>query len=579
MKKLLSVLCGAALLMLASCSNGAFLADEVAESASRAVLSGSNGSVTVNNMNGNSMTVTYSPGRQLNYARLYVSEGNGTGLVLANAEMSYSGGKYTYTFSNGTFYNGAKVYICVLANNGGEYCVPQGNLAQSTSWASFTYGDNSGSSSSNSGSSSDITSGATYKITAKCSGKALDVAEWSTTPGTNIHQWGWGGDQANQKWILTSTGDGYYTIVSVHSGFCLDVQDWSTATGANVLQWHNNKQANQKWAITKLNDGYYKIINQHSGKALDVSGSSTADGANVQQWDWNDSGAQHWKLEKLSGTSSNTNNNNNNNNSGSSSVGAGQTSFVAANPSNAGSFTKLVWSDEFEGNSLNMENWKYDTGNGGWGNAELENYTNGSNVSVSGGLLTITADNNLNSARIKTQDKKYFKYGKVEARIKCDQGTGSWPAFWMLGQNMSNGVGWPYCGEIDIMEHANWDGFIYNTCHWNANGQSTSTGYSHASWGQTTNNNYWNVINNFNFSDWHTYSITWTSSHIAFYVDGIETMGMDIGNASNGTDCFNNSFFILLNFAMGGQFTGIYNRNQFSNLPWHMYVDYVRVYQ
>jgi beta-glucanase (GH16 family) len=226
---------------------------------------------------------------------------------------------------------------------------------------------------------------------------------------------------------------------------------------------------------------------------------------------------------------------------------------------------------------LKSENWVYDTGAGGWGNSELQTYTNGGNVSVSGGAMKIEARSDLTSTRIKSAGRKTFKYGKIESRIKCSQGVGSWPAFWMLGTGAN--YQWPYCGEIDIMEHANYDNFVYQTCHWNSNGSNTWTPYAHAYWGQTSNNNYWNVISNLDVSQWHTYGIEWTSSIIKFFVDGIQVMACDIGNASIGTDAFNNEFYFIYNFAMGGQFTGIYDRNQFSNMPWAMYVDYVRVYQ
>jgi len=235
----------------------------------------------------------------------------------------------------------------------------------------------------------------------------------------------------------------------------------------------------------------------------------------------------------------------------------------------------LVWSDEFEGTTIKTNNWCFDTGAGGWGNNELETYTT-DNAVVHGGVLDITADSSLRSARIKSKGLKTFKYGKIEARIKSSQGTGSWPAFWMLGTSSDN---WPYQGEMDIMEHVNSDTFTYQTCHWNTNGISTSTTYSHGSWGQTTNNNYWNNIASINVAEWHVYAIEWTSTLIKFYVDGTEVMEMSIGDSSSGTDAFNYPFYIIFNFAMGGQFPGIYNSSGFTGIPWHMYVDYVRVYQ
>ena len=290
MKKFFSLVCMAVLLLCTACDSSLTLVENSAD-VSRAVVSGSNGTVTVSDMSNGNMKVTYNAGSQKNFARLYVSEGNGMGLVLANADMQYSNGVYTYTLNHPTFNSGAKVYFCVLVNDGGEKCVPQGNLADASSWASVSYGDNS----TGGGSSSDIVSGGKYKITAKCSGKAVDVSDVSTNPSANVHQWDYVGGE-NQHWILDVTNDGYYTITAAHSGLCLDVQDWSTAAGGNVLQWHNNQQANQKWKFEKLDDGYYKITNQHSGKVLDVSGASVDNGANIQQWDWNGSDAQRWSV-------------------------------------------------------------------------------------------------------------------------------------------------------------------------------------------------------------------------------------------------------------------------------------------
>ena len=143
-----------------------------------------------------------------------------------------------------------------------------------------------------------------YTIVAKCSNKALDVAEWSTTHGTNIHQWGLGDNQANQQWRFEDAGDGYVAIVSAHSGFCLDVDWGKTEDGVNVLQYDNNKTANQLWKLEAQGNGYYKITNKNSGKVLDVSAASTEDGANVQQWTWNGSDAQLWKVEKVGSSSS-----------------------------------------------------------------------------------------------------------------------------------------------------------------------------------------------------------------------------------------------------------------------------------
>jgi len=148
--------------------------------------------------------------------------------------------------------------------------------------------------------SSGLVSGATYKITAKCSGKALDNDNWQTTAGSNVHQWEYGNNQANQQWILTQNSDGSWLIVNAHSGLALDAAGWGTSDGTNVFQWTICGNQNQHWNIYKEGD-YYKILNAYSKLALDVSSASKDNGANVQTWTWNGSDAQLWKLEKLSG--------------------------------------------------------------------------------------------------------------------------------------------------------------------------------------------------------------------------------------------------------------------------------------
>lgn len=145
---------------------------------------------------------------------------------------------------------------------------------------------------------SGLVSGATYKISAKCSGKSLDNDNWSTTPGTNVHQWAYGNDQANQQWILTQNADSTWIITNAYSKLVLDAADWGKTDGTNVIQWNNAGNKNQHWNITK-EGSYYKVINAYSGLALDVSAASADDGANVQTWTWNGSDAQLWQFVKL----------------------------------------------------------------------------------------------------------------------------------------------------------------------------------------------------------------------------------------------------------------------------------------
>jgi beta-glucanase (GH16 family) len=227
---------------------------------------------------------------------------------------------------------------------------------------------------------------------------------------------------------------------------------------------------------------------------------------------------------------------------------------------------QLVWQDEFT-NGISSD-WVFETGNGsgGWGNSELE-YYRAENATVENGQLVITAKQesfggyNYTSTRMKTQGKKSWKYGKIEARIKMPAFQGIWPAFWMLGDNISS-VGWPSCGELDIMEHINSENINYGTAHWSdPNGQ-------HASYGGNTA---------VTVTDYHNYSIEWDANYIRWFVDGVKYHEIFIGGGINGTSEFQNNFFILLNMAVGGNWPGFTIDN--NGFPAKMYVDYVRVYQ
>ncbi len=228
----------------------------------------------------------------------------------------------------------------------------------------------------------------------------------------------------------------------------------------------------------------------------------------------------------------------------------------------------LVWSDEFDNNELNLNKWTYDLGQGdwGWGNNELQFYTNNSaNINVDSGYLHIIAKSqqfagaNYTSARIKTKDLYEFTYGKVEARIKIPYGQGFWPAFWMLGSNIDD-VSWPYCGEIDIMEHVNNENVIHGTHHYDNNGH--------------------NYIGNSvvcDASEFQVYSIEWTPYSIKWYLNGSIYFQNSIDPSSVSKEEFHSPFFLLLNLAVGGLWPG--NPDSSTNFPGIMMVDYVRVYQ
>ena len=242
---------------------------------------------------------------------------------------------------------------------------------------------------------------------------------------------------------------------------------------------------------------------------------------------------------------------------------------------------KLVWSDEFNGTTLDQTKWSFETGNnGGWGNSESEYYTDGTqNCSVQNGLLYITAQKqsyggyDYTSVRIKTQNKFSFEFGKVEARMKLPYGKGIWPAFWLLGDNISS-VGWPSCGENDIMEmiggsggtgatgSALSDSTVYGTLHWYQNGNASAGGKYSLGSGKFSD-------------DFHLFGVIWTSNNIQFYVDS--TIYFQVNTSPSAMSAFRSRFFIILNIAVGGVWPGYPDST--TVFPQTMQIDYVRIYQ
>ncbi|BDU24669.1 glycoside hydrolase family 16 protein [Flavobacterium sp. GSB-24] len=227
---------------------------------------------------------------------------------------------------------------------------------------------------------------------------------------------------------------------------------------------------------------------------------------------------------------------------------------------------KVIWSDEFNvDGSPDSSKWGYNTGTGdGWGNNELEYYTNRSeNVKIENGTLKITAikENYLGSqytsTRMLTKGKFSFKYGRAEVRAKLPVGGGTWPAFWLLGDNIDT-VGWPACGEIDILESVgNTPNVIHSSLH--------SPGRS----GNTPDTKTTTAANS--TTEFHIYAAEWSAESIKFYVD--DNLFYTYKNSS--TTPFNQKFFIILNLAMGGNFGGAVDPN-FTSATFE--VDYVRVY-
>jgi beta-glucanase (GH16 family) len=269
------------------------------------------------------------------------------------------------------------------------------------------------------------------------------------------------------------------------------------------------------------------------------------------------------------------------------SLGALIAGLLACFPGVTRAAWQLVWSDEFnqpDGSSPNPTNWTFETGNnGGWGNNELEYYTSRTNnARIENGQLVITAiqesfgGQNYTSARMKTQGLQSWTYGRMEASIKIPRGQGLWPAFWMLGTNIGPpGVGWPTCGEIDIME---------NIGKTNNNEQAKAYGTIHGPQGGGDYNGGAGVGGTYTLpgggalaDNFHLYAIEWTTNQIKWFVDSNLYFTATPASLPGGsTWVFTAPQFILLNVAVGGNFPG--NPSNYTVFPQQMLVDYVRVY-
>lgn len=235
-------------------------------------------------------------------------------------------------------------------------------------------------------------------------------------------------------------------------------------------------------------------------------------------------------------------------------------------------FTNLVWSDEFDINGLPEDSkWDYDigTGSNGWGNNELQYYTKRTeNVIVEDGVLKIIAKkenyggSSYTSTRLKTQGKYDFKYGRIDVKAKLPGGDGTWPAIWMLGSNIET-VGWPACGEIDIMEYSG-----YNP------GRVQSAIHNNSSYGATVNYRVKTLENE--TTEYHIYSMIWSEDQISFLIDDERFYTYKPVSKYDANWPFDKNQFLLLNVAMGGTLGGEIDPNFTSST---MEIDYVRIYQ
>lgn len=237
-----------------------------------------------------------------------------------------------------------------------------------------------------------------------------------------------------------------------------------------------------------------------------------------------------------------------------------------------GQYTELKWSDEFDGGTLDQTKWSYELGGWGWGNNELQNYTNSSeNSFISNGNLVIQArrqqsgSNGYTSARIVTKGKQNFQFGRIDVRAKIPKGKGVWPAIWMLGADIDQ-VNWPKCGEIDIMElKGSRPTELISTMHF-ANSAGNRELKSH--------------VQNLTFdlsADYHIYSVVRSKDMTRFYLDGNPQPYFTFTDKTGSPYPFNNPFFMILNVAVGGDFDG--NPDASTVFPQQMQVDYVRYYQ
>lgn len=248
----------------------------------------------------------------------------------------------------------------------------------------------------------------------------------------------------------------------------------------------------------------------------------------------------------------------------------------------------LVWSDEFANTtSANAQPnpliWTYDTGAGGWGNAELENYcawnssvspcdpTNPNSYVGTDGYLHIVATQpaagGYNSARMKTEGLFSFQYGRIEASMKLPEGSGLWPAFWLLGANI-NMVPWPACGELDVMEHIDGSNPANEGYDWvqgSIHGTSLNDGTQYHPTG-------------FSATDWHTYGMIWSKGQIEYYIDDPSNIYATFTSTSEaGVWPFDaGPQFIIMNLAVGGNWPG--SPDGTAVFPAQIQVDYVRIY-
>ncbi|MGA0846867.1 MAG: family 16 glycosylhydrolase, partial [Luteolibacter sp.] len=243
-------------------------------------------------------------------------------------------------------------------------------------------------------------------------------------------------------------------------------------------------------------------------------------------------------------------------------------------PAQGPSGWSLIWSDEFnqaDGTLPDPTKWNYDVGGWGWGNNEIQYYTERpQNARVLSGMLLIEArretfgGRNHTSARLLTKGKHQWTYGRFEARIKVPRGAGLWPAFWMLGSEIDQ-VGWPNCGEIDIMEHVGrLPDEVFGTVH--------GPGYSA---GNSVGRYY--TLDAPVADEFHTYAVEWEPGEIRWFIDDTHYFTVNPSSLNGNAWVFDRPHFLLLNLAIDGNFAGPLDPSV--EFPQQLWIDYVRVYQ
>ncbi|WP_116995398.1 glycoside hydrolase family 16 protein [Desertimonas flava] len=237
----------------------------------------------------------------------------------------------------------------------------------------------------------------------------------------------------------------------------------------------------------------------------------------------------------------------------------------------------LVWSDEFDGDTIDPTNWTFDIGAGGWGNGEAQYYTDRpENARIENGALVIELRQEqfegsyYTSARLKTLGLREFQYGRIEARVLVPRGAGTWPAFWALGADFDPTSSdparqWPHVGEIDIMEHVGREpDLTFGTIH--GPGYSGAGGLSR-----------WNRRDHDIADDFHTFAVEWDADGIEWFYDGESFYEIGPDDLGGRDWVFDHPFFLILNLALGGTFGG--NIALDLEFPLRYEVDYVRVFQ